>query len=215
MIEAGWNYKPYLQVKISHWSNQEGEIFVQRSIFREFIQTKIIHHSEWQVNKCLDHLSCVKIPLRSNRNFKIIPTEKQVKIPMRILILTLHPQTNIVQDTESYPQMCWTCPLPKTIQSASERLKWPEAPSAFWAARHDCGRKAYIFPQLLPKLLPQTWTTEATRFLSILKYSSKSSFRNLRGRNEFIERWNPVEQRATRQWIAVAAPIPVTEPACC
>lgn len=55
---------------------------------------------------------------------------------------------DIVQDTESYPQMCWTCPLPKDHTKCSERLKWPEVPLAFWAARYDCARKAYIFPQL-------------------------------------------------------------------
>lgn len=187
-IQAGWDSRPYHQVMISYWFNQEEKIFVQRSIFRELIWTKIIYHPEPQVNNCSDHLSCFKTPLRPNRNFKIVPTEKEVKILMRILLFT--------PSTKKYYPRHWELSLDMlNLHIAQRPHKAPLKGSNDQTFLFHFGQPGMTVvgrPTYFHSYLPhKTWTIEATHFLSILKYTSKSSFRNLRGRNEFIERWNP------------------------
>lgn len=100
------------------------------------------------MNNCSDHWPCFKTLLRSNRNFKIVSTEKEVKILMRILLFTPSTKKILSKTLRAIPRYAESAHCPKTAQSASERLKWPDVPFPFWAARYDCGRKAYIFPQL-------------------------------------------------------------------
>lgn len=108
LVQSNTN-RPYHQVKISHWSNQEGENFVQRNIFRKFIQTKIFIHSESLSSKFLWYQTGIsrqypqRIKSKSQWEFCY-----SFSIHKKILSKTLR----------AIPRCAESTHCPKTIQSA-------------------------------------------------------------------------------------------------
>lgn len=212
MIEQVGNNRPYHQVKIPRCSNQEVEIFVQRSICRELVRINI-YHSKSQLDKCRSLIMLLNsfkswIKQESQRQYpqKNKPKPKDIqKSP------TQAPCTNKILSKilRGFPGWAEPARCPKTIQSA------------FWKAQVTTGsfsilgcwaclwwERLHISTALyLPN---KTCSIEARCFLSILKYFSKSFFANLRGRNKFINSRDETLEHKPPPWkcIQVAAPTP-------
>lgn len=179
-IQAGWNYRPYHQVKVSQWSKQEGEIFVQRNIFRfysaknnlsfrvtgeQVLRSLVMHQNSFKIKHEFQDSTYWKTSQNPSKNS---PTHLSMHKKILSKILRV-----ILRCAESaHCQRPHKAPL-KCSNHQKFLLHFGQAGMTV------VGRPTY-FHSYLPN---KTWTTETICFLSILKYSSKSSFRNLRGRN--------------------------------
>lgn len=151
-MERVRNYRPYHQVKIPRCPKQQVGIFIQKTIFRELIQTNIIYLSKPQVNKCrslLMLLNFFKSGIRQEFQ-KQHPQKNKSKSKYIQNSPTQAPSTNkilfkilrgILDELNLHVAQ-------RPYKVPSERLKRPQAPFPFWAAGYVCGRNACTLPQL-------------------------------------------------------------------
>lgn len=216
MTEQVGNYRPYHQVKIPRYFNQKVEIFLQRSIFRELIRTNIIYQSHRWTSA--NHLQCFEIRLSHDQTgiSKTVPTEKRVKIQIHIDFSYSNPihKQNTVQDTERLPWMSQTCTVTKDhtkclLKGSNDHklLFCFGQPGTFVVgtpARHNSLPSQQVL-NYWSKMFPQ-------HFKILLQFILHKE-----GRKKFINSRDETAEhkRTTRKWIQVAAPTPITQPACC
>lgn len=184
-MERVRNYGPYHQVKIPRCPKQQRGIFVQRSIFRELIQTNIIYLSKPQVNKCRSLvmlLNSFKSWIKQEFQ-KQDPQKNKSKSKYIQNSPTPAPSTNktLFKILRGMPGRAEPARCPETIQSAFWKSQMIATPFPFWEAGYVCGGNACTLPQLpsqqdlrhWSKMFPQhfkiflshssqTWGTETT-----------------------------------------------------
>lgn len=185
LVQSNTN-RPYHQVKISHWSNHEGENFVQRNIFRKFIQTKIFIHSESLSSKFLWYQTGI-----SRQYPQRIKSKSQWEF-------SIHSPS-----TKKYCPRHWelsldalNLPIVQRLYKVLWKAQITRSCFAFWAARYDCASKAYIFTQLPP---PQDLTTASNTFPQLFKIPFQFIIQKLEGQKLVhweIKPWSKEEQKS-------------------